>query len=112
MKLEIFNQNYGGVSILYNRAIHIQSSSGIINLPTKGVAMRKARFTEHQIIDVIKSVESGRTVKDVCREHIKLTGDYIWKSNRIPPFDKFRRQRPAKVERSKKITLTNGMDFP
>ena len=30
--------------------------------------MRKARFTENQIIAVIKSVEAGRTVKDVCRE--------------------------------------------
>lgn len=27
--------------------------------------MRKARFTEHQIIAVIKSVVVGRTVKDV-----------------------------------------------
>ncbi len=30
--------------------------------------MRKARFTEHQIITVLKPVEAGRTVKDVCRE--------------------------------------------
>lgn len=30
--------------------------------------MRKARFTEHQIIAVIKSVEARRTVKDVCRK--------------------------------------------
>ncbi len=30
--------------------------------------MGKVRFTEHQIIAVIKSVEAGRTVKDVCRE--------------------------------------------
>ncbi len=30
--------------------------------------MCKARFTEHQIITVLKSVEAGRTVKDVCRE--------------------------------------------
>lgn len=30
--------------------------------------MRKARFTEHQIIAVLKYIESGRTVKDVCRE--------------------------------------------
>ncbi|BCQ38025.1 hypothetical protein ERHA54_06280 [Erwinia rhapontici] len=28
--------------------------------------MRKIRFTEHQIIAVLKSVEAGRTVKDVC----------------------------------------------
>jgi len=35
--------------------------------------MRKARFTEHQIIVVLKSVEAGRTVKDVCRE-AGLTG--------------------------------------
>lgn len=32
------------------------------------IAMRKARFTEHQIIVALKSVEVGRTVKDVCRE--------------------------------------------
>ena len=30
--------------------------------------MRKARFTKHQIIAVLKSVEVGGTVKDVCRE--------------------------------------------
>lgn len=34
-------------------------------------------------------------------EHINLTGDYIWKSNLIPASGKFRRLRPAKVERSK-----------
>ncbi|STT78411.1 transposase [Klebsiella pneumoniae] len=31
-------------------------------------------------------------------EHINLTGDYIWKSNRIPASGKFRRLRPAKVK--------------
>ncbi|CAM3419311.1 transposase [Escherichia coli] len=30
--------------------------------------MRKACFTKHQINAVIKSVEAGRTVKDVCQE--------------------------------------------
>ncbi|MBQ4768659.1 hypothetical protein F9U42_16085 [Pectobacterium versatile] len=30
--------------------------------------MCKARLTEHQIIAVLKSVETGRTVKDACRE--------------------------------------------
>lgn len=43
--------------------------------------MRKARFTEHQIIDVIKSVETGWTVKDVCREaSISEATYYNWKS--------------------------------
>ncbi|EHI7576299.1 IS3 family transposase [Salmonella enterica] len=43
--------------------------------------MRKTRFTEHQIIAVIKSVEAGRTVKDVCRETgISEATYYNWKS--------------------------------
>ncbi|MCQ8801053.1 transposase, partial [Escherichia coli] len=43
--------------------------------------MRKAHFTEHQIIAVIKSVEAGRTVKDVCREAgISEATYYNWKS--------------------------------
>ncbi|GLR10908.1 transposase [Mixta theicola] len=43
--------------------------------------MRKARFTVHQIIAVIKSVEAGRTVKDVCREAgISEATYYNWKS--------------------------------
>ena len=31
--------------------------------------MKKSRFSEHQIITILKSVEAGRTAKDVCREH-------------------------------------------
>ncbi|WP_404826320.1 IS3 family transposase, partial [Pluralibacter gergoviae] len=43
--------------------------------------MRKARFTEHQIIAVLKSVEAGRTVKDVCREvGISEASYYNWKA--------------------------------
>lgn len=34
----------------------------------EGITMRKARFTEHQVIVVLKSVGTGRIVKDVCRE--------------------------------------------
>ncbi|EMG9490601.1 IS3 family transposase [Serratia marcescens] len=43
--------------------------------------MCKARFTEHQIITVLKSVEAGRTVKDVCREAgISEASFYNWKA--------------------------------
>ena len=43
--------------------------------------MRKIRFTEHQIIAVLKSVEAGRTVNDVCREAaISEANYYNWKA--------------------------------
>lgn len=43
--------------------------------------MRKARFTEHQIITVLKSVEAGRTVKNVYREAgISEASYYNWKA--------------------------------
>ncbi len=43
--------------------------------------MRKARFTEHRIIAVLKPVEAGRTVKDVCREAgIFEASHYNWKA--------------------------------
>nr|WP_153591396.1 IS3 family transposase [Klebsiella pneumoniae] len=45
------------------------------------IAIRKARFTEHQIIAVLKSVEAGRTVKNVCREAgISEASYYNWKA--------------------------------
>ncbi len=43
--------------------------------------MRKIRFTEHQIIAVLKSVKAGRTVKDMCREAaISEASYYNWKA--------------------------------
>lgn len=43
--------------------------------------MRKARFTEHQIIAVLKPVEAGRVVRDVCREAgISEASYYNWKA--------------------------------
>ncbi|CAI1726594.1 MULTISPECIES: transposase [Serratia] len=43
--------------------------------------MRKIRFTKHQIIAVLKSVEAGRTVKDVCREAVISEASYYnWKA--------------------------------
>src|SRR6185312_14828902 len=43
--------------------------------------MRKSKYSEHQIIAILKAVEAGRTVKDVCREHeISDATYYQWKS--------------------------------
>ncbi len=43
--------------------------------------MKKARFTETQILRVLKEVEGGRHVKDVCRENgVSEASYYNWKS--------------------------------
>jgi len=43
--------------------------------------MKKSRFSETQIIGILKQVEAGRQVKDVCREHgISEATYYQWKS--------------------------------
>jgi putative transposase len=43
--------------------------------------MRKSRFSENQIITILKEVEKGRTVKDICREHsVSETTYYQWKT--------------------------------
>ena len=43
--------------------------------------MKRSKFSEHQIIAILKTVEAGRTVKDVCREHeISEATYYQWKS--------------------------------
>jgi len=43
--------------------------------------MRKSRFTETQIISILKAVEAGRTVKDVCRDYgVSEASYYNWKS--------------------------------
>ena len=43
--------------------------------------MRKSKFTEHRIIKILKEVEAGRKVNEVCREYGISSGTYYkWKS--------------------------------
>ena len=43
--------------------------------------MRKSKFSEHQIIGVLKQAEQGVAVKDICREmDISSATFYQWRS--------------------------------
>lgn len=43
--------------------------------------MKKSKFTESQILGILKAQESGRSVADICREHgISQPTFYQWKS--------------------------------
>ena len=43
--------------------------------------MKKSRYTETQIVKILKEVETGKLVKDVCREYsISDATYYNWKS--------------------------------
>lgn len=43
--------------------------------------MKKTRYTETQIVKILKEVEGGRLVKEVCREYGISDGTYYnWKS--------------------------------
>ena len=50
-------------------------------MAAKEQRMRKSRYSEEQIIRVLQEVESGSTIKDVCRDHGIAEGTYYrWKS--------------------------------
>lgn len=64
--------------------------------------MKKSRFTETQIVKILKAVEGGRLVKEVCREHgISDATYYNWKS-------KFGGMEASDVKRLKELEEENS----
>ena len=63
--------------------------------------MKRSRYSETQIIKVLKEVEAGRNVKDVCREYgIADATYYNWKS-------KYGGMEAADVKRLKALETEN-----
>ena len=63
--------------------------------------MKKTRYSESQIIEVMKEVEGGRTVKADCREYGIAEGTYYtWKS-------KYRGREVADLKRLKELEEEN-----
>jgi len=43
--------------------------------------MKKSRYTEHQILKILKEAEAGKKTKDICREYgISSATFYNWKA--------------------------------
>jgi putative transposase len=72
-----------------------------VNYATRRAEMKKSRFTETQIVKILKGVESGRQVKEVCRENgISDATYYNWKS-------KFGGMEASDVKRLKELEEEN-----
>lgn len=64
--------------------------------------MKKARFTETQIVSILKQQEAGRSTKEICREHSISEGTfYRWKS-------KYGGMEASEVKRMKELEEENA----
>ena len=64
--------------------------------------MKRSRFSEQQIIRILKEVEKGRTVVEVCRENsVSESTYYKWKS-------KYGGMEAADIKRLKELKIENN----
>ncbi len=45
--------------------------------------MKKVRFTEAQIVNILKLADSGMKVEDICRQNGISNATYYWKSKKV-----------------------------
>lgn len=77
--------------------------------------MKKTKFTESQIIGILKEQEQGKKVVDICREHgISQPSFYQWK-NKYSGMDvnqlKRVKELEAEVSQYKKIVAEQTLDI-
>ena len=67
----------------------------------------KSKFSEHQIINILKQAESGRTVAEVCRENSISPSTYFkWKTKYGAPVS-LRSEKDSRFGRRKSATEKN-----
>jgi putative transposase len=69
--------------------------------------MRKSRFSETQIVEILREQESGATAIDICRRHgISQPTFYKWKAKYGAPADPLRAQ-ASDVSRMQRLEEEN-----
>ena len=72
------------------------------SVPMRGPDMKRSKFTEEQIISILREQEAGAKTAEVCRRHgISSATFYAWKA-------KFGGMEPSEAKRLKALEDENG----